>query len=1043
MTELFLKILNMSITACWIVFAAVLFRIILKNAPKNLRFILWTLVGIRLVFPFSFKSMFSMVPTAEPIPQTIIQTPLPTISNVIQNIVTTPNQTLIPENTISTTEIVLTVLSIVWLTGIAAMGIYAVISYMKIKKQVKVSIRLSDNIYICDNITSPFILGIIKPKIYLPSSLTEIEKECVIEHENAHIKRLDYIWKPLGFAILSVYWFNPVIWIAYILLCRDIELACDEKVIKEMDIDEKQKYSQALLSCSISRKTIAACPLAFGEVGVKNRIKSIINYKKPMFWVILISVIICIAVGIFFATDPKNDDDDKRGFNPFFNATVLETGENYILVEPFEEFDEFKTADKFYVNLDVISTNPVPQMEVGTELRIVYNGQIQEGYPAQIDGVFAIYLLSEIQNSNLEETTFYRHEYDGGVGIYLTLEPKNKTFNLSYPPLSSFGVNGTYEESDGKIICISNDSKYKYVFIISENHLEYSDEYPFEHPQYDANKGLKLLTDGDKLTRYNESIGDALSTYIWKPDYNGGEDIQFVIMANSNLFVIAYGKNTFVAGTYALSPDKLTLKEFTGNVLVFDRDINSKNYIFNKDLSQTDADIPNGAVFVSTRVNAWDSVIPSTESPEEKIGKTFTYVYTDYNHTAVIQPTLILIYNGDNANSFIFNYSPLSNYIPVVGTFTEENGKIILKTDDGMYKYVFDIVGTKSLSFNEAQSSKIPSYNISENSHESIKLFDDGALFFLKETPTEYTPQEPFKEDIIIYGYKSFQLNKDQYYIDEETGTSIIRNIGGKTTTLVDGNDLISDILFYDNKIYYCETFTSNLYVMDLNGENKQKLLDCDTTEGFYGGDFHSWYIYNGNLFLHSSMVLYKIDLSTYQWEIFNNDIEFYQIYDDCLYFIDHAKTSFTIYKQDLKTKEIEIVLGEGVTYPENEIYSNFVISEDGTFFITQRLPYRRLISYKDGKIEVIEDFENLEDYFDSFDELSLRYHNGYLYYVKKTDNVYNLYRYDCIVKQIKEKITALDEYKRTGYVNDNAFYYYKGYLTKPQDLIQIELNNK
>ena len=176
MTELFLKILNMSITACWIIFAAILFRVILKNAPKNLRFILWTLVGIRLVFPFSFKSMFSMVPTAEPIPQTIIQTPLPTISNVIQNIVTTPNQTLIPENTISTTEIVLTVLSIVWLTGIAAMGIYAVISYMKIKKQVKVSIRLSDNIYICDNITSPFILGIIKPKIYLPSSLTEIEK---------------------------------------------------------------------------------------------------------------------------------------------------------------------------------------------------------------------------------------------------------------------------------------------------------------------------------------------------------------------------------------------------------------------------------------------------------------------------------------------------------------------------------------------------------------------------------------------------------------------------------------------------------------------------------------------------------------------------------------------------------------------------------------------------------------------------------------------------------------------------------------------------
>ena len=1034
MTELFLKILNMSITACWIIFAAILFRVILKNAPKNLRFILWTLVGIRLVFPFSFKSMFSMVPTAEPIPQTIIQTPLPTISNVIQNIVTTPNQTLIPENTISTTEIVLTVLSIVWLTGIAAMGIYAVISYMKIKKQVKVSIRLSDNIYICDNITSPFILGIIKPKIYLPSSLTEIEKECVIEHENAHIKRLDYIWKPLGFAILSVYWFNPVIWIAYILLCRDIELACDEKVIKEMDIDGKQKYSQALLSCSISRKTIAACPLAFGEVGVKNRIKSIINYKKPMFWIILISLIVCIAVGIFFATDPANDDED-RNFNPYFNATVLETGETYVLVEPFEDFDEFKIADKFYVNLDVISTNPVPEMEVGTELRIVYNGKIQENYPAQIDDVFAIYLLSEISDSSFEDyltdsIVFHQTDEDGKsvLGLTLLLDTSNKTFSLSYSIMSSWGVHGTYEETETKIICTSDDGKYQYYFNIFEDCLSFSREVPFKHPQYDANPNLTPLFDGDKFYCDTAYITQTTS-YIWNPNNNFSNPVIFTISSSNRTFEIvydAYGENIIKTGTYTLTANKLTLREYEGNVLVFDRNSPKMSFKFNKHESKTDYDIPDGAAFDYLQAYTLDVISPSLEYPiiedEDIYRESLTYVCSNYNSTAIVPPTITLYIGEENYGKFEFRYSAFSSYIPQ-GTFIQNNGELILRTDDG-HQYFFDIVGNFSIAFNAESSSELPSYKVSENTNKTEKPFEDGALF------------------VLDMNYEESSLGGDNFYIDKETGTSIIKNIGGKTTTLVDGNELISDILFYENKIYYCETYTSNLYVMDLNGENKQKLLDCDTTEGFYGGDFHSWYIYNGNLFLQSSMVLYKIDLSTYQWELFNHDIGHYQIYNDYLYFIDHAETSFTIYKQDLKTKEIEIVLGEGVSYPKNENYSNFVIAEDGTFYITQRLPYRRLISYKDGKIEVIEDLENLEGYFDSFDELSLRYYNGYLYYVKKPDNVYKLYRYDSITKQTEE-ITVLDEYKRTGYVNDNAFYYYKGYLKNPKDLIQIELNKR
>ncbi len=318
METVFLKLLNMSITAGWIVLAVILLRLLLKKAPKWISCLLWVLVGLRLILPFSFKSILSLIPSAETVPQEIIYAEKPTIHSGVPFVNSTVNpiisESLAPQAgaSVNPIQIVIFIASIAWCIGIVGMLIYAFISFLCIKHRVRFSAPLQENIYICDGISTPFILGLIKPRIYLPSLLSEKDSEYVIAHEKAHIKRLDHLWKPLGFALLTVYWFNPLLWVGYILLCRDIELACDERVIKDMSADDKKAYSSALLDCSVPRRMISACPLAFGEVGVKSRIKSVLSYKKPAFWIIVISLIACAVAAVCLLTDPKSDTSEKN-----------------------------------------------------------------------------------------------------------------------------------------------------------------------------------------------------------------------------------------------------------------------------------------------------------------------------------------------------------------------------------------------------------------------------------------------------------------------------------------------------------------------------------------------------------------------------------------------------------------------------------------------------------------------------------------------------------------------------------------------------------
>ncbi|MCH5190660.1 MAG: hypothetical protein J1F23_00705 [Oscillospiraceae bacterium] len=313
MGDVFLQLFNMSITASWVVLAVVILRFILKKVPKWINCLLWAIVGLRLVFPFSFESVLSLIPSAETV-NTSVNEHRPIIQTGVPIVDTPVNEYLgghyyegvtVPAENFSN---IMTVIGTIWFVGVVAMAAYGIISYLRLRRKVDVSLFFFNNIYFCDDIDSPFILGILKPKIYLPSGLSADQINYVVAHENAHLKRKDYLWKPLGFALLSVYWFNPVMWAAYILLCRDIELACDEKVIKNMDPVGKKGYSEALVSCSVQRRTVMACPLAFGEVGVKDRIKSVLNYKKPAFWVIVIAVVACIAVSVCLLTNPKNNN---------------------------------------------------------------------------------------------------------------------------------------------------------------------------------------------------------------------------------------------------------------------------------------------------------------------------------------------------------------------------------------------------------------------------------------------------------------------------------------------------------------------------------------------------------------------------------------------------------------------------------------------------------------------------------------------------------------------------------------------------------------
>lgn len=313
MDDVFLKLVNLSISASWLILAVLVLRVVLKKAPKWVMPLLWGVVALRLVCLFSIESALSLIPSAETIPSEIVtETREPVLyEQATLDIVTNPTLPSAAEVPVGVSrqqaQVDFNIYSVLWLAGMAALLVHALVSAGKLKRKLATAILLRDNIYESEFVDSPFVFGVVKPNIYLPMHMDEGTAAYVIAHEHAHLTRRDHWWKVLGYLVLALHWFNPLVWVAYILFCRDIELACDEKVVKGLDGAARADYSQALLSCAAPKRAVAACPLAFGEGNIKTRVKSALHYKKPAFWVAAAAVLAVVIVAVCFLTNPRSE----------------------------------------------------------------------------------------------------------------------------------------------------------------------------------------------------------------------------------------------------------------------------------------------------------------------------------------------------------------------------------------------------------------------------------------------------------------------------------------------------------------------------------------------------------------------------------------------------------------------------------------------------------------------------------------------------------------------------------------------------------------
>ena len=438
MDKLFITIVNNGLVASWIILAVIVLRKLLNRIPKWVNCLLWGLVAIRLAIPFSIESIFSLIPSAKPVPADIEYAKIPKIDSGMHavNMVINPvleNHFAVKEiASVNPIQVIIFITSYIWLIGVIGLLIYAFVSFIMLKRQVKNAQVIDKGIFRSGTIDSPFILGFVKPSIYIPDYLDDEAYICVTEHEKAHIKRGDFIWKPFGFLILSVYWFNPLCWFAYIMLCKDIEYACDEKVTKDKDKNWKATYCQVLLDCSSKRKMIAACPVAFGEVSVKDRIKFVIHYKKPTFWMIVLAFVVCIVVGICFLTNPKtteiSDDIIDAGSDIALEEIAEKESDTTHLTEQAENEEilgggsySSRNSDKTeqtteqaadFAPTDIYSVNQIDVILTNGDTHTVVDKSVLEKVEGMLSGA------EEIKEAGCPfHTPLYLYREDGTIGV--------------------------------------------------------------------------------------------------------------------------------------------------------------------------------------------------------------------------------------------------------------------------------------------------------------------------------------------------------------------------------------------------------------------------------------------------------------------------------------------------------------------------------------------------------------------------------------------------------------------------------------------------
>ncbi|MBE6756731.1 MAG: hypothetical protein E7555_09775 [Ruminococcaceae bacterium] len=785
MSDIFIHLLNMSITASYLVLATILLRLIFKKAPKTVFCFLWFLVGLRLIFPFSIESALSLIPTTQTFPEYITTTDSPSIhsgSVYVNQVVNSAIYAMKPNpgDSVNPMQVFMEVASYVWIAGVVIMLIYSLISYLRLRKKVAPSINTEENIFLCDYISSPFILGVFKPKIYIPSSIDEENIKHVLLHEKSHLKRKDHLWKPLGFLLLSVYWFNPVMWVAYILLCRDIELACDEKVIKEMGKEETKAYSEALLNCSVSRHAISACPVAFGENGVRGRIKSILNYKKPAFWVIVIAVIASLIITICFMTNPLGMKlTELCEFNASYSLY-------YKVSTPDGTYSSYENEEieEMYKKLQKVRIDETPIDQSRSEERDKTNsvsfGKITFYFSSDhttvwvSDGVKPSYTY-EVKNPETLPDIFeqavrlsavaYKSETETeGISIrlkeinvddehpYMTVEYINDTdYNFTYgadymiyriegkekvscekedlafdlPLYHLFPKNSTSETCPLSMFDLSVPGTYRF-----------EKQYGLEKPdttevvknavawiefEVSEKEELSLSSKITELTTGTVLFYDKPTVEYETPDikyYNKFSEKDFEI------FLSSLKANNW---TSDLLTDRINF-DFDGEIhcddgyrvyFGFDQKIVYCNEYYS-DMTQEQI------TTLKKMKKSAEKIETSDERTEVTKGNTETYVFE--NSVDPLNPTLTL--NKDE-KTFCFSYSGFSSYV-ATGTYRWEDNMLILSAEDEKHGYAFR-KEDDTLVFDAGGSSPIPEYKYNGEDSSSQSPVPHGAVFELKE----------------------------------------------------------------------------------------------------------------------------------------------------------------------------------------------------------------------------------------------------------------------------------------------------------------------
>lgn len=531
MYNAFAMLLNMSLTAGILAVAIIVFRFCFQKVPKKYICILWALVGLRLLCPISLPSSLSVFNlmntgtnslghveyfrysgTSEK-PELLFDLP-----GVIFNDMSPGSVNNGPH----TSDLYLPVVMEIWLFGVIVMLAYALFSYIELKKETSASIPCQDHTYACDEIKSPFILGFIQPSIYLPSGMDECTRKYVIAHERAHIKRKDHWWKPLGYVLLSLHWFNPMLWGAYIFLCRDIETACDEKVISAMDKAGIAAYSEALLACAAQRRMITACPVAFGETDVKNRIKNVINYKKPAFWVISLAVIGCVAVGVFFMTNPLFKPYSFVMDGEVFSAEVINGEEMKLIFLPMDESSTWQVTGNPNIFVNDDSSTYLEADKKYTELHFTALGS-GNGY-------------TTIQHIAADGSNDFNYELKMVIkrhGKHLQIEE----VSVSPIPVELNVMTAVVNEIDNGVMLVtplagSPELQFADSFSVAIQHMA-----PSPEPQ--AGDTVQIVHNGEILETYPAQLGKVYNVGIVSRDPDADETEQSILSEDAQAKQVA------------------------------------------------------------------------------------------------------------------------------------------------------------------------------------------------------------------------------------------------------------------------------------------------------------------------------------------------------------------------------------------------------------------------------------------------------------------------------------------------------------------------